>query len=211
MTYLLLPLVYVLALSTTPLDASNEGSKSPKVAACLSLLLPGLGEVYAGGNRSAHFFFITEGLSLTGLFAFHILNSAHEANFKSFAAAHAGVKTQNKPNSYFDDLINYKSIYSRNTRARYTDGNSANIRPETPENIWEWDSEASQKKFQDLRSRATWARTRGLLFIGALVFNRFASTINAAYLARKTKFLPMEVKLTPKLEKGLQTQLEIKF
>ena len=201
----------LLALSTAPLPASGKTPKSPKAAAFLSLLLPGAGELYAGGGRSARFFFTTEGLSWTGLFAFRVLNSAREATFKSFAAVHAGAQTRDKPNSYFDELVNFNSIYARNARARYTDGELADLRPETPENIWEWDSETSRKKFRNLRSRATWARTRGLLFIGALVFNRFASTINAAHIARKTQPPPVEVDIAPRPDGGLQTRLQIRF
>ncbi len=201
----------LIALSAAPLPASGETPKSPKAAAFLSLLLPGAGELYAGGGRSARFFFFTEGLSWTGLFAFRVLNSARVSTFKSFAAAHAGAQTQDKPNSYFDELVNFNSIYARNARARYIDGELANLRPETPENTWEWDSEASRQKFRDLRSRATWARTRGLLFVGALVFNRFASSINAAHIARKTQPPPVEVGMAPRADGGLQTRLQIRF
>ena len=59
--------------------------------------------------------------------------------------------------------------------------------PETPDNFWEWESQASRDHFRTLRSKATWARTRGFLFAGALLFNRFASALNAANIATKTR------------------------
>ena len=193
-------LILLIALLTGPQAAFASTPKSPKVAALLSVLLPGAGELYAGGPRSARFFLFTEGLFWTGLIAFRTLNSTRENTFKSFAAAHAGAQTEGKPNSYFDELVLYRSIYDRNARERYLQGDLAQLRPETPINIWEWDSNASRAKFQDLRSKATWARTRSLLFVGALIFNRFASAVNAAHIASKTRLAPpraIEVGFTP--------------
>ncbi|MCZ6636171.1 MAG: hypothetical protein O7G87_22465 [bacterium] len=183
--------------------------KSPRKAAFLSILLPGTGELYAGGPRSGRFFLFTEGLFWTGLFAFKKLNTTRERTFKSFAAAHARAPVEGKPASYFDELVNFRSIYDRNHRARYLEGERATLRPETPDNIWEWDSENSRNKFRELRSKATWTRTRSLVFTGALIFNRFASAINAAYIASKT--IPVEIGVIPQPSGGMQALLYTHF
>ena len=186
-----------------PLPAAAEDAKSPRKAALLSLLLPGAGELYAGGGRSGRFFLFVEGASWTGLVAFNALESSRRATFESFAAAHSGVRPEGKSDTYFEDMVVYRSLYDRNARAVFLDGNLARLIPETPENIWEWDSDTSRQKFHTLRASAKSARQKRLLFIGAFVFNRFASAINAARIARKTQSSgqpPVEIGVAPRAD-----------
>lgn len=195
----------LIALLLMPALAFAQG-KSPKKAAFLSILLPGAGELYAGGHKSARFFLFTEGAFWTGLFGFKKLNSARENTFKAFAAAHAGAAVHGKPNSYFDRLTGFDSIYDYNARRHYLEGNLAESLPDTPDNHWEWDVRTSREQFRDLRSKATWARTRSSLFIGALIFNRFASALNAAHLSHNAN-----AALAPRPEGGAHAQIQIKF
>jgi len=175
------------AQAIVPSAALAEGAKSPRVAAVLSLMLPGTGELYAGGRRSGRFFLFTEGLSWGGLFGFRALAASREATYASYAAAHAGAQTAGKSEAYFEQMAIYQSIYDRNARAVFRDGMAASLLEEVPGNIWEWESEEARQEFRDLRSRATSARQKAFLFVGALVFNRFTSALNAARIARKTQ------------------------
>lgn len=176
-----------LACLIAPSVAWPREAKSPQKAALLSILLPGLGERYAGGRKSAKFFAFTEGAFWTGLFAFQKLNTVRENTFRAYATARAGAAAGKRPNSHYDRLTAYDSIYDYNARLQYVEGASSTPLPETPDNFWEWDSRASREHFRTLRSKATWARTRGFLFAGALIFNRFASALNAANIASKTR------------------------
>ena len=199
-------LITVLTMSlTTPAIAQQ---KSPKKAAFLSILLPGTGELYAGGHKSSRFFLFSEGVFWTGLFAFKKLNQSRENTFKTFARTHAQTSAENKPNSFYDRIVLYNSLYDYNARLRYLNGNSAEPLPDTPDNFWEWDSRQSREKFHDLRSKATWARTRSFLFVGTLLFNRFASALNAAHIAKKT--LPTAT-ITPTPQGDLQAQISFRF
>lgn len=170
-----------------PEAAEAGAAKSPRKAALLSLILPGTGERYAGGRRSSTFFWCSEASFWTGMVLFRGLQSDREAALESFAAVHAGASTEEKSNAFFDEMAQFRSIYDRNTRLRLLDGEGASLRPETPSNVWEWDSNASRLEFQRLRSRANWAGQKASLFIGALVFNRFVSALNAARIARRTR------------------------
>jgi hypothetical protein len=183
-------------------------TKSPQKAAFLSILLPGLGEWYAGGKKSSRFFAFSEGLFWTGLIGFKKLNRARIHTFEAYAAAHAGTRLAGRQNSHLDRVSNYASIYNYNTRVIFVEGEFASPLPETPDNIWEWDSSASRTKFIDLRSKATWARTRSFLFVGALLFNRFASAFNAGHIAHGT--LPV-ASIVPNARGDLLAQLSIPF
>ena len=84
-------------------------------------------------------------------------------------------------------------------------GDQAVLRPETPGNAWEWDSEESRLEFRELRSKKAWASQKAFLCVGALLLNRFASALNAARIARKSASGPQQ---TPMLEIDLSTHPE---
>ncbi|MDE2698276.1 MAG: hypothetical protein OXI23_05355 [Gemmatimonadota bacterium] len=201
-------ILIVCACLLSPSVAFAQEAKSPKKAAFLSVLLPGLGERYAGGRKSAKFFLFTEGMFWTGVFAFKKLNTTRENTFRAYAAARAGATTEEKPNSHYDRLSSYNSIYDYNARLQYVEGTSVTPLPETPENFWEWDTPSSREHFRELRSKATWARTRSFLFVGALIFNRFASALNAASIAAKTR--PIAT-VSPNTSGDLQVRLSVRF
>ena len=163
---------------------SRGDGRSSGMAALLSLAVPGAGQAYAGRGTSARFFLFTEGALWVGQIGFRLLAGARDKSFKGFSAAHAGVRVENKGERYFDEVASYTSIYIRNSVARFLDGPDADQLSETPENVWEWDSEASRIRFQKLRSASTSARRNALLFVGGLVLNRFIGAIHAASAAR---------------------------
>ena len=201
-------IAFSIACLLAPSALFAQAAKSPKKAAFLSVLLPGLGERYAGGRKSAKFFLFTEGMFWTGVFAFQKLNTTRENTFRAYAAARAGATTVKKPNSHYDRLSSYNSIYDYNARLLYVEGTSGNPLPETPENFWEWDTPSSREHFRKLRSKATWARTRSFLFVGALIFNRFASALNAANIAAKTR--PIAT-VSPNTSGDLQVRFSVRF
>ena len=184
-----LGLTFVVALTLVGIDlvpAYAAGARSPRKAALLSLLVPGAGELYAGGGKSARFFLFTEGTFWTGLLAFRALASARRSTFESYAAVHSGIEPAGRPNSFLDELERFDSLYARNAWELYVSGDQAVLRPEATGEVWEWDSQASRLEFRELRSKKAWASQRAFLCIGALLLNRFASALNAARIARKT-------------------------
>ncbi len=170
--------------------------KSPKLAALMSLVLPGTGQAYAGGRGSARFFLFSEGALWAGNIGFRLLARARDNTFKAFAAAHAGVRVQGKDARFFDDVASYPSLAVRNSVARYLDGPDAELIPETPDNAWAWDSDASMRQFQKLQSISTSARRDALLCVGGLVLNRFVGAIHAATLARRPATAPRVLSVT---------------
>ena len=192
-------------------SAGYAGVKSPARAAVLSLVLPGVGELYAGGPRSARFFLVTEGILWTGMATFRFLETYRIDAYRAHAAAHAGIRLQNLPESVIKEVGDFESIYERNRRERFLAGEQANLRTESAGQVWEWDSEASRVKFQDLRSKATSAEQKAFLFVGGLILNRFASALNAAYIARKTRTRGAGVQLRADLRSGLYASFDYAF
>jgi hypothetical protein len=169
---------------------AQDTAKSPGKASLLSLLLPGMGELYAGGPRSGRFFLFTEGMFWTGMAVFKSLEDSRTDTYGAHASAHAGIRLGGKSDRLIEEVGIYSSIYTRNARELYVSGEFADLRPETSDETWEWDSDASRYKFLTLRSNSTSAEQKAFLFVGALVFNRFASALNAASIARRTQASP---------------------
>ena len=190
---------------------SEQAPKNPKAAAFLSILLPGLGELYAGGPRSGRFFLFTEVSLWTGMALFEHLETTRRENFKSYAAAHAGLNTVGKSDTFLEEVNAYESINARNAHEQFIRGDAADLIEETPENAWEWDSDAARSEFRVLRRKANSARQKGLLFVGGLLFNRFVSSINAAHIARKTLPRPMTFHFLPHPEDGFSASLTTSF
>lgn len=206
--------VFHAVLTLLLIGAPSEGharGKSPARAAVLSLVLPGLGEMYAGGPRSARFFLVTEGIFWTGMATFRFLETYRIDAYRAHAAAHAGIRLQSLPESVIKEVGIFESIYERNQRERFLAGEHANLRAESAGQVWEWDSEASRVKFQDLRSKATSAEQKAFLFVGGLIFNRFASALNAAYIARKTQPRGAGIQLHTDLRGGLYASFDHGF
>lgn len=192
-------------------SAGHARGKSPAGAAVLSLVLPGLGEFYAGGRRSARFFLVTEGMFWCGMATFRFLESYRVDAYHAHAAAHAGIKLKDLPESFIKEVGDFESIYERNRRERFLAGEQANLRAETDDRVWEWDTEASRIRFLDLRSKATSAEQKAFLFIGGLILNRFASALNAASIARKNRARDTGVKLLVDPRGGLYASIQRGF
>jgi hypothetical protein len=199
-----------IAFAQTPIPSANA-PKNPKAAAFLSILMPGLGELYAGGPRSGRFFLFTEASLWTGMVVFEHLETTRRENFKSYAAAHAGLSTDGKSDTYLEEVNAYGSISARNAHEQFIRGDAADLIDETPENVWEWDWDTSRSEFRVLRRKANSARQKGLLFVGGLIFNRFVSSINAAHIARKTLPRPVTIQFVPQPGSGFLASLTTSF
>ncbi len=207
-----IPIILAIAMLACPLAAAAQTpQKNPKAAAVLSLLVPGIGELYAGGPRSGRFFLFTEASLWAGLILFDHLETSRRENFTSFAAAHAGLASGGKSDTFLEEVTSYESIYARNAHERFIRGENADLLEESPENLWEWDDHASRSEFRRLRRKGNSARQKGLLFVGGLLFNRFASAINAAHLARKTLPHPVTLRVLPHPDRVMHASLSTSF
>ena len=113
-------------------SAGHARGKSPARAAVLSLVLPGLGELYAGGPRSARFFLVTEGILWTGMATFRFLETYRIDAYHAHAAAHAGIRLHNLPESVIKEVGDFESIYERNQRERSPRANMRICGPNPP-------------------------------------------------------------------------------
>jgi hypothetical protein len=171
--------------------AMQSGKKNAGLAIFYSLLLPGMGELYAGSYESGKYFTIAEGaiwLTYTGM---AVYGSSKKDNYKAYAQAYAGVNNSGKDEDYYANVGNYSSIEQFNTE-KALEGNFDDMY-DMEKDYWSWQTEQQRKDYRGLWTSSENAYNNMQFAIGALVLNRLVSAINAARLVSKyNKSLAME-------------------
>lgn len=159
-------------------------NKSKRSAFFLSVLLPGLGDLYLHDWKirewgSGRYFFATEVLLIAG----H-LYSAHRSDwlrndYRAWAAGHAGVDwNYSKPSQYETNIGKFSDVYSYNEVQRRLTG-TAQLYEEGPRHYWQWDSESHRKKYDRLRiSSQKYDRFSQYLIFGVVV-NHLLAGVNS--------------------------------
>lgn len=168
----------------TSVSGTIQKTPSRGKAFLLSLILPGAGEYYAGSKKMAGIFFGTEVLLWAAYGSFRTYGNWKKDDYKRFATVHAGIDPAGKDYQYFIDVENYMDIRSYNeAKLQQRDVNA--LYPEDEEYRWQWDSEASRKRYEKLRLASDDAYTRALFVIGGIVVNHIISGIDALRVVRK--------------------------
>jgi hypothetical protein len=168
-------------ISISDLDLSTvpESKKSVMLAVVASLLVPGLGELYAGSFETGKYHLIAEGgLWLTyGGFRMHSNWLLQDA--QTFASQHAAANFSNKDDQYPVNIGNF------NTTTEYNDAKNRNreydliYQPTRPEYQWNWDTDANRLRFKNMRIRSGEVKNNAKFFIGAIVVNHLLSAFSA--------------------------------
>lgn len=163
-------------------DTQLPSKKAVGLAALYSLLLPGMGELYAEGFSSGKYFLMAEG----GLWITYALFEMHGNDLRdgarAFATARAGVNTDAKDDQYFVDIGNFLSM---------DDYNDKRLRDREPERLytleagqyWRWDSEDSRLTYRDQRIASDRSYNNRKFVGAAILINHVVSAINAARAA----------------------------
>jgi len=179
-----LPALLAVVLAYTHGSSAQEAPKSGKRAFFYSLLVPGLGQRYAGSPGSARYFVAAEAL-LFGCAAGHeVYSNWLEEDYRTFAAVHAGLNPEGKDKRYYVEIARYNSIYIYNEKMRVS-REFAMVIPETPGNIWVWDSDENRLKYHFRRMDADRIHNRTIYFYTGIVLNHIISGIHAAILVRR--------------------------
>ncbi len=169
-------------------DMDSDGSHGPHKlstfkAVALSTLLPGAGQWYIGKKREARLFLGAEAGIWAGFAALKVYAGWKQDDVERFATRHAGVNGIGQDEQFFRQLTFYSSREEYNSLGRAFDPDLPFI-PDTPENDWNWDSQASRVTFRQLFNDQNSAdRNADFMFIAAIV-NRLTS---AALAWRSTK------------------------
>ncbi len=186
--------------------------KNPALGILFSMLIPGMGELYANNYESGKYFTITDGF-LWGVFAgFNIYGKWKEDNYKSFAQSKGGVNLEGKDSDYFATIGIYISIDEYN-RVKELNREFYNVY-DPKINFWKWESENQRKEYRQMWLSSEQAYNNVRFAIGALILNRLISAINAvrlisAYNKNISNEISWEVSST--VDSGIPSTISINF
>ncbi|HSW55852.1 MAG TPA: hypothetical protein VLH59_12255 [Ignavibacteriaceae bacterium] len=196
---------------------SNE-KKSVGLGIVYSLLLPGMGELYADAYNTGKYFTIADGVLWGTLIGMSAYSNWQEDSYKSYAATRAGVIHDNKDEEYYANIGDYTSVYSYNDQKALE--RNFNEMYDEEVNFWKWNSTDERRTYRDMWNSSETASNNIRFVVGGLILNRIVSAINAARLVSSyNKSLEEEVSWNfsvgfmsqPNLPTGLSLNVQKSF
>jgi len=157
--------------------------KSKGRAFLYSLLLPGMGERYAGAPRRAEVFLGAEIGLWMGYGAFLKYGDWRTEEYENFAAAHADVDPAGKTFTYYVNVGNYNDIDEYNA-AKLRQRDATQYYYDRAADYWKWDADANRIHFDRIRKSAARADRNATLVLGAIFANHLVSAIDAVWMVR---------------------------
>ncbi len=154
--------------------------KKTGLAILYSLLLPGMGELYAGDYSTGKYFTIAEGAFVSALVGFNVYGKWQENNYKEFAASFGSANINGKDDKYFADLANYLNIDQYNKIKELDRKFDETYDPNT--HYWKWKDQTQRKEYRTMWLASERAYNNIQFAVGAMILNRVASAINAVRL-----------------------------
>lgn len=159
-------------------EGSGQADKSVLLAIGLSLVLPGMGELYAGNFSSGRYQLAADGALWVTYAGFVFHGDWIRDDARTFAVQHAGADFRGKAEAFDVDLGNFANVEGYNlVRLRNREYDRLYI---AAGDAWHWDSEESRLRFRRLRIRSDEMYQNSKFVVGALIVNRLISAFVAA-------------------------------
>lgn len=158
----------------------EQEKKSVGLGIIYSLLLPGMGELYADAYGIGKYFTIADGLLWGTFIGMNAYSNWQVNNYKTYAAVHAGVDNNNKDSDFYSTIANYTSVDSYNNEKAL----ERNFDEMYDENayFWKWNSTNERQTYREMWTSGEQVKNDIRFVVGGLILNRIASAINAARL-----------------------------
>ncbi len=196
-------------LKQQPTDISipaERTKKNPGLAIIYSLLLPGMGELYADGYSSGKYFTIAEG-TLWGLFiGMNTYANWQKDRYESYAVANGGVNSSGKNSQFYATIGDYSSVEQFNEEKALNRDFSEMYDAKT--NFWNWQTTEQRKTYRGMWTSSEQTFNDIRFVVGALIVNRIASAINAVRLVSAYN-KNLDTDLSWDVSVGLQNRAEL--
>jgi hypothetical protein len=179
-------------------DPQPEEELSMTRAILYSLLLPGLGDWYAGRKDRATAFFIVDAALWTTFIAFQVQGHQREEGYKEFAQIFAGVESTDHSDDFYSEIGQFGS--SNQYEAEFKKESRLDLWPDVGydalENYyldnrvadfeeWAWSSFESRVDYRQMRSSSKLSYRRSGYMLALAAFNRVVASV-FAYQAVKS-------------------------
>jgi hypothetical protein len=195
-------------------DDLETGEKSAGLAILYSLLLPGMGELYADGYDSGKYFTIAEGVLWGTYIGMSVYAGNQEDNYKAYATSNASINTNGKNDDYFATIGQFENIEEYNDQKAFE--RNFNQMYDTEAFFWKWQSTEDRRTYRSMWSSSEQTNNDLRFVVGAMLLNRVVSAINAARLVgaynnRIDEELSWNVSIGLKQTANLPTSLNFSF
>ncbi len=157
-----------------------QGKKNAGIAVLLSLVLPGMGELYSGSYSSGKYFTIIDAALWGTYIGMNTYSYWTQHRYKAFAASSAGVNNANKDGDFYANVGDYQN------EAEYNNDMALQGNFDKMYNgssfYWSWQTTADRKNYRDMWTSSEQAKNNLRFIVGALILNRIVSAINAVRL-----------------------------
>lgn len=167
-------------LKTQPADLTMQverTKKNPGLAIIYSLLLPGMGELYAEGYSSGKYFTIAEG-ALWGIFiGMNTYANWQKDRYQAYAVTNGGITTSGKDADFYATIGDYSNVNQYNDEQALNRDFGAMYNVDT--HYWNWPTTEQRKTYRGMWTSSEQTFNDIRFVVGALIVNRIASAINA--------------------------------
>ncbi|MDI6803202.1 MAG: hypothetical protein QME58_05065 [Bacteroidota bacterium] len=163
---------------------SASQKKSVPLAVALSLVLPGMGELYTGDYSRGKYLTSAEGFLWLTFTSVQLYGTWLKNDARLFAVTNAGVNLDGKDDKFFVNIGNYSDIYWYNER-KLQDREEDQLYDPNSNYYWQWNNEASRQKYRYIRIKSDEVFNSRQFIVGAILANHIVSAINAGMLASK--------------------------
>jgi TM2 domain-containing membrane protein YozV len=202
--------------SSSVLQTGAPQKKSVGLAIVYSLILPGMGELYAGNFSAGKYHLLAEGGIWLAYASLRLHGTWEKNDAHSFAVEHAGISYDGKASQYDVDIGNFMTL---------EDFNNAKLRNREYDLMysgsgytWSWDTDADRQKFRSMRIDADRAFNNSKFIVAVAVVNRLVSAFRVGrFVAAQNKLLSdnWNFQLMPyadtRQNSGLSLQIEKTF
>ncbi len=160
-----------------------KGKKNTGLAILYSLLLPGMGELYADAYDSGIYFTIADGALWGTYIGMNIYGNWQKDRYVAYAQTNGGAKIDGKDEDYYATIGEYLNIDQYNDEKAFE--RNFDEMYNTEHYFWKWNTSEERKNYRSMwvSSEQTFNDVR--FVVGALLLNRVVSAINAVRLVSK--------------------------
>ena len=173
--------------SITPLASPDNVSmfkkKSQAAAVLYSLILPGMGEWYAGDFGNGRYSLIAEATLWLTYASFRQYGNWYQSDARQFASVHAGASLGGKNDQFFVNMGNFDNVSDYNDQ-KLRERDLLDVYDPAAGYFWSWDTDADRARFRAMRVSGDKIFNNSRFVIGAVIVNHIISAVNAARLVR---------------------------